>query len=161
VCTINSLKTIHRLEHKYPLYKRRAPRVGHEPEPLEDASDDSDDGAPPSSAAPKRRPPLPPGPVQPADLHNYGQVCFKQRGKSEIMLDNGHVVPYNPFLTEKYQTHINVEYCLGTACVSYALKYIMKGMCRAHNSHTPTYALNVAINENFRTHAGIRDDRGS
>lgn len=43
------------------------------------------------------------------------------------MLDNSHVVPYNPFLTEKYQTHINVEYCQGTACVSYALKYIMKG----------------------------------
>jgi hypothetical protein len=43
------------------------------------------------------------------------------------MLDNSHVVPYNPFLTEKYQTHINVEFCQGTACVSYALKYIMKG----------------------------------
>lgn len=46
------------------------------------------------------------------------------------MLDNAYVVPYNAFLTEKYQCHINVEYCLGTACVSYALKYIMKGNCQ-------------------------------
>jgi hypothetical protein len=115
------------LELRYPWYTRRPPRAGHEQALPEEDDDDGDADLRPSGAAPRRRPPLPPGPVEPTDLHNYGNVCFKPRGKGEIMLNNSHVIPYNPYLTEKYQTHINVEYCLGTACVSYALKYIMKG----------------------------------
>ena len=114
----------------YPQYERRAPREVYDAPPSDDETDDgyySPGEVPPASAAPKRRPPVPPGLVDPSDPDNYGNVCFKQRGKAVIMLDNSHVVPYNPFLTEKYQTHINVEFCQGTACVSYALKYIMKG----------------------------------
>ncbi|KAH7703286.1 hypothetical protein AAVH_29542, partial [Aphelenchoides avenae] len=114
----------------YVQYERRAPRELYD---APSSDDETDDGyyapgeLPPASAAPRRRPPVPPGLVDPADPHNYGNVCIKQRGNVQIVLDNSHVVPYNPFLTEKYQTHINVEYCQGTACVSYALKYIMKG----------------------------------
>ncbi|XP_073152409.1 uncharacterized protein [Henckelia pumila] len=43
------------------------------------------------------------------------------------MVDNGWVVPYNPWLLLKYDCHINVEVCGGIKCVKYIYKYIHKG----------------------------------
>ncbi|XP_065684594.1 uncharacterized protein LOC136096905 [Hydra vulgaris] len=42
-------------------------------------------------------------------------------------VDNRWVVPYNPWLSKKYQTHINVEACMSVKAVKYLYKYIYKG----------------------------------
>jgi hypothetical protein len=47
--------------------------------------------------------------------------------KGNIKLDNRWIVPYNPTLLKKYQTHINVEWCNKTIFVKYLLKYVTKG----------------------------------
>ena len=51
------------------------------------------------------------------------------RGGHEV--DNRDVVPYNPYLSRKYNCHINVEVCAGLRCVKYINKYIYKGHDRA------------------------------
>ncbi|XP_065640379.1 uncharacterized protein LOC100208098 [Hydra vulgaris] len=52
-------------------------------------------------------------------------------------VDNRWVVPYNPWLSKKYQAHINVEACMTIKSVKYLYKYIYKG----HD------CANVVINE--------------
>ena len=44
-----------------------------------------------------------------------------------IQLDNRWVVPYNPYLTTKYNCHINVEICSSIAAIKYLFKYVYKG----------------------------------
>ena len=44
-----------------------------------------------------------------------------------VIVDNRWVVPYNPWLAQKYQAHINVEACMSVKCVKYLYKYIYKG----------------------------------
>ncbi|CAH2016859.1 unnamed protein product [Acanthoscelides obtectus] len=46
-------------------------------------------------------------------------------------VDNGWVVPYNAYLLEKYEAHINVEACSSIKSVKYLFKYIYKGFDRA------------------------------
>ncbi|XP_073120388.1 uncharacterized protein [Henckelia pumila] len=45
----------------------------------------------------------------------------------QVVVDNGWVVPYNPWLLLKFDCHINVEVCGGIKCVKYIYKYIHKG----------------------------------
>ena len=52
-------------------------------------------------------------------------------------VDNRWVVSYNPWLSKKYQAHINVEACMSVKAVKYLYKYIYKG----HN------CANILINE--------------
>ena len=40
--------------------------------------------------------------------------------------DNCWVVPYNPYLTRHYETHVNVEVCATVKAVKYIHKYIYK-----------------------------------
>lgn len=44
-----------------------------------------------------------------------------------ISLTDGNVVAYNPYLSLKYNTHINVEWIGTQQCLEYIYKYIMKG----------------------------------
>ena len=53
-------------------------------------------------------------------------------GRNEpVLLDNQFVIPYNPYLSQKFNCHINVEACMSIAAVKYLYKYIYKGHDRA------------------------------
>jgi hypothetical protein len=47
--------------------------------------------------------------------------------KNQFVYDNRYVVPYNPGLSRKYNSHINVEVTTGVRAVKYIYKYIHKG----------------------------------
>ena len=70
-------------------------------------------------------------------LNNDGFPQYRRRddGKSVtvrgVELDNSWVVPYNCFLTKKYDCHINVEVCNSVQAVKYLYKYVYKGHDRA------------------------------
>ncbi|XP_030850990.1 uncharacterized protein LOC754317 [Strongylocentrotus purpuratus] len=42
-------------------------------------------------------------------------------------LDNRWIVPYSPYLSRKYQAHINLEACMSVKSVKYLFKYVYKG----------------------------------
>jgi len=46
--------------------------------------------------------------------------------KGKYVLDNRRVVPYNPYLSRKYNCHINVECCSFVSSIKYINKYINK-----------------------------------
>jgi hypothetical protein len=54
-------------------------------------------------------------------------VSIKVRGH---MLDNRWVVPYNPYLSAKFDCHLNVEVCSSIKIVKYLYKYVYKAMIR-------------------------------
>jgi hypothetical protein len=43
-------------------------------------------------------------------------------------MDNRWVVPYNPYLLQYFNYHINVEACGSIKAVKYLFKYLYKGM---------------------------------
>ena len=47
--------------------------------------------------------------------------------KNGVPLDNRHIVPYNPYLSKKYNAHINVEICSTINSCKYLYKYVYKG----------------------------------
>lgn len=51
--------------------------------------------------------------------------------KAGFEFDNSWVVPHNPYLTQKYRAHINVEVCSSIKSVTYLYKYQWKGHDRA------------------------------
>ncbi|MCH79313.1 ATP-dependent DNA helicase PIF1 [Trifolium medium] len=67
-----------------------------------------------------------------------GYSSYKRRNtgvvvqKKGVKLDNGNVVPYNPFLLMRYQGHINVEYCNKSNAIKYLFKYVNKGPDRSN-----------------------------
>ena len=62
---------------------------------------------------------------------NDGQFVVRTVRGQEARLDNRFVVPYNPYLTRKYNAHINVEICAIVKAVKYIHKYIYKGSDKA------------------------------
>jgi len=70
-------------------------------------------------------------------LNKEGYPVYRRRedGRTvkvnEIELDNRWIIPYNPYLTIKYNCHINVEICSSIVAVKYLFKYIYKGHDRA------------------------------
>ncbi|XP_065682370.1 uncharacterized protein LOC100211009 [Hydra vulgaris] len=65
-------------------------------------------------------------------LDNGNVVIIKSN-----QVDNRWVVPYNPWLSKKYQAHINVKACMSIKSVKYLYKKVYKGH----------YCGNVVINE--------------
>jgi len=59
---------------------------------------------------------------------NNGDTYVGQNG---FTYDNPWVVSYNPYLTWRYQAHINVEVCASIQAIKYIYKYIYKGSDRA------------------------------
>ena len=57
------------------------------------------------------------------DGRTYVTKC---KGKF-VLLDNRSIVPYCPWLTMKYNAHINLEACTSMKCVKYLYKYVYKG----------------------------------
>ena len=47
--------------------------------------------------------------------------------KAGVPLDNKYAVPYNPYLSKKYNAHINVEICSSIQSCKYLYKYVYKG----------------------------------
>ena len=41
-----------------------------------------------------------------------GQLVIRRRGQNELIIENSWVVPYNPYLSAKYQCHVNVDLSL-------------------------------------------------
>ncbi|XP_052901555.1 uncharacterized protein LOC128309213 [Anopheles moucheti] len=63
--------------------------------------------------------------------NGYPQYRRRNSGRSVTVqgteLDNRYVVPYNPWLTHKYNCHINIEVCTSISSVKYLYKYVYKG----------------------------------
>jgi hypothetical protein len=57
-------------------------------------------------------------------------------------VDNRWIVPFNPFLSKKYNAHINVEACTSIKSVKYLFKYVYKGHDCANLEMTATNELN-------------------
>ena len=51
--------------------------------------------------------------------------------KTGTMIDNSWVVPYNPYLSLRYNCHINLECCASCKAAQYLFKYCTKGNDRA------------------------------
>lgn len=66
-------------------------------------------------------------------IDDSGYAIYKRRNdgctvtKSGSEVHNGYVVPYNPGLLRRYQSHINVEWCNQSGSIKYLFKYINKG----------------------------------
>ena len=56
------------------------------------------------------------------------ETAFEKRGfrNQSHAIDNRDVVPYNPYLSQKYNCHINVESCHHIRSVKYLYKYVYK-----------------------------------
>jgi hypothetical protein len=48
----------------------------------------------------------------------------------EVVRDNRWVVPYNPYLLQRFRSHINVEVCASVQSIKYIHKYVYKGTDR-------------------------------
>ena len=48
------------------------------------------------------------------------------KGK-EYVIDNRWIVPYSPFLSLRFNCHINVEVCMSPTAAKYLYKYVYKG----------------------------------
>ena len=48
----------------------------------------------------------------------------------EVVRNNRWVVPYNPYLLQKFRSHINIEICVSVQAIKYIHKYVYKGTDR-------------------------------
>ena len=69
------------------------------------------------------------------DGEGYPLYCRPDDGRAYevngVMVDNRWIVPYNPYLSAKFDCHINVESLVSFSTLKYVHKYIHKGSDRA------------------------------
>uniref|UniRef100_A0AC34RS69 ATP-dependent DNA helicase n=1 Tax=Panagrolaimus sp. JU765 TaxID=591449 RepID=A0AC34RS69_9BILA len=79
----------------------------------------------------RRRPPPPPDAQRPfTELEQQcmgNEFVLQRSNQVGMVLNNCHVVPYNPFIALKYDTHHNLEFIGEAKCEDYIFKYVMKG----------------------------------
>src|SRR6476469_290254 len=56
-----------------------------------------------------------------------GRALQKNTKNFTYSIDNRWVVPYNPYLLLKYNSHVNVEICSTISAIKYLYKYVYKG----------------------------------
>ena len=52
-------------------------------------------------------------------------------GRGSVLIDNSWIVPYNPFISAKFDCHTNVESVATFRTIKYCFKYVHKGPDRA------------------------------
>lgn len=68
---------------------------------------------------------------------NQGDPTYRHRPRAipanlnNPQLDNQRIVPYNPYLSKKFNAHIIVEITASVKCFGYIFKYVTKGPDRA------------------------------
>ena len=62
---------------------------------------------------------------------NNGRGFSKWVKGEQVWVDNTMVVPFNAYMSLKWDCHINVEVCTSIKCVKYIFKYVHKGSDRA------------------------------
>ena len=68
-----------------------------------------------------------------SNINVDGYPLYRRRNNGRTVtvgnhvVDNRWIVPYNPYLTLKYEAHINVEICSSLRSVKYLYKYVYKG----------------------------------
>ncbi|KAG5549105.1 hypothetical protein RHGRI_014469 [Rhododendron griersonianum] len=71
--------------------------------------------------------------VKSTTMDQDGYPIYQRRRSDKVHtvrgqpVDNRDVVPYNAYLSRRFNCHINVEVCAGMRCVKYIHKYIYKG----------------------------------
>ncbi|XP_064643098.1 uncharacterized protein LOC135497266 [Lineus longissimus] len=64
-------------------------------------------------------------------VNGYPLYQRRDNGRTIIIgnkeIDNRWIVPYNPYLSKKYNAHINIEACTSIKSVKYLFKYVYKG----------------------------------
>ena len=71
--------------------------------------------------------------IEATTVNKYGYPLYRRRDnnmtikKKKAIIDNRWIVPYNPYLCQKYDCHINVEICSSIRSVKYLYKYVYKG----------------------------------
>ena len=60
-------------------------------------------------------------------VEHGGREIIKENGQ---VIDNRWIVPYNPFLSLRYNCHINIESCVSPQSTKYIFKYVHKGSDR-------------------------------
>ncbi|EPB71689.1 hypothetical protein ANCCEY_09208 [Ancylostoma ceylanicum] len=74
-----------------------------------------------------------------------------------VRLSNTSVVPYNPYLSRKYECHIKVEVCSSITSVKYLYKYVYKGHDRARiRIHQEVDGQHQVILDEVKSHLDTR-----
>lgn len=63
--------------------------------------------------------------------NRYPHIVRNRDGSIKHTITDAMVVPYNPYLSKKYNAHINVEIVNSISAVAYLYKYVYKGPDRA------------------------------
>ncbi len=87
------------------------------------------------------------------DVHGYPeyrrhQTCIFIDPKTQRVVDNWWIVPYNLHLATKYHARINVDICSSIFAIKYLYKYVYKGPDRAtveREVHTPGQENNANV----------------
>lgn len=85
---------------------------------------------------------FPKAPAETSFVDDRGYAVYRRRCEETVVVGKGKdrrpitdrdVVPYSPYLSLKYDAHINADLCSTNHCVQYLFKYINKGQDRALN----------------------------
>jgi len=71
--------------------------------------------------------------VEQIKINKYEYSLYRRKNnektikKGNVIIDNRWIVSYNPYLSQKYNYHINVKICSSIRSIKYLYKYVYKG----------------------------------